>query len=339
MAPKRSLAVRGVEEVGTRGEREGEEEEKLPPLLRDWLDYLATVRRVSPATLQAYRREAAALVAVSREVAEITPPQLRAALAAAHAGGLAPRSLARRLSAWRSFFRFARRQGWVREDPTAGLKAPRGERLLPKALGVDALMVFLDRFRAAAEQAGERPRAERALVVRDWAIAELLYATGLRVGELAGLDVEDHRCDWQRGTLEVVGKGGKRRSVPVGEIARTAVKEWLRWREAMAAPGEEALFVSRDGRRLSPQAIAGRLQRWGKQLELPEPLHPHRLRHSFASHLLQSSGDLRAVQELLGHASLSSTQVYTKLDVSYLLRVYEMAHPRARRRGEGKEGR
>jgi len=307
--------------------------EELPPLIAQWLEELAVVRRLSPHTLTAYRREIVHLPGVADgAIVAVGPSEIRAALAAAHAAGLAPRSLARRLSCWRTFFRWACARGLLTHDPTKGVRAPRRPQLLPKALTVDEVTRFLDAL-AAAAPAEEGPAGERQrlLWVRDRAIAEVLYGCGLRVGELVALNADDPACDWSAGRIVVLGKRGKRRMVPVGRSARLAVAEWLRWRPVMAVPGEQALFVSEQGRRLTAQGVAARLAAWAERLGLGLRLHPHMMRHSFASHLLQSSGDLRAVQELLGHASLASTQVYTRLDAQHLARIYDAAHPRARK--------
>ncbi|WP_217126823.1 tyrosine recombinase XerC [Hydrogenophilus thiooxidans] len=308
----------------------------LPPLIAAWLDYLAVVRRVSAYTHAAYAREIAHLVALCNgALGEVTPAAIRKAIGTAHEAGLAPRSLARRLSAWRAFYRWACTHGHLAVDPTVGVRPPKSDRLLPKALPVDEAMRFLDALSAARPQpTPQQPEGGRAeaLWARDRALFELLYGCGLRVGELVALDHDDPECDWTAGRIVVLGKRRKRRWVPVGRMARDAVREWLRFRPLLAATDERALFVSERGRRLSPQGVASRLAYWSERLGVGQRLHPHMLRHSFASHLLQSSGDLRAVQELLGHASLASTQIYTKLDVQHLARIYDTAHPRARRR-------
>lgn len=297
------------------------DESKLPEPLERYLAVLAAERRSATATLRAYRLELAALsAATGGEPLRANAAALRAALARAHGQGLAPRSLARRLSCWRGFYRWALRQGWVAVNPAEGLRAPRAPRLLPKALGVDKTQRVLD----------ATPEAE--LEVRDRAMAELLYATGLRVAELVSLDLDPACLDLDQGWVSVTGKRGKRRTVPLGRTAIAAIRQWLSVRAGLAAPGEKALFVSREGRRLSPQGVGSRLVRWGRKHGVEGNLHPHRLRHSFASHLLQSSGDLRAVQELLGHASIASTQVYTRLDFQHLAHIYDAAHPRAKRK-------
>jgi integrase/recombinase XerC len=242
--------------------------------------------------------------------------------------GLAPRSIAIALSAWRGFYRWLGNEGLVAANPVDGVRGPRAPRPLPKALSVDHAV-------ALAAHRGDGGNA--ALIARDACIAELLYGCGLRVGELVGLDVAASGAaagwlDAADATAHVLGKGSKRRSVPVGGPALQALEVWLALRGGVARPGEEALFVSNRGTRLTPSQVRSRLKLNALAAGVPTHVHPHMLRHSFASHLLQSSGDLRAVQELLGHANITTTQVYTKLDFGHLSKVYDAAHPRARRK-------
>ena len=240
-------------------------------------------------------------------------------LAILHGGGLSGRSLARMLSAWRTFFRFLiERDPTVREDPTGGLKAPKSPKRLPSALTPDEAVRLV-----SIDGDGE-------LALRDRALFELAYSSGLRLSELANLDVD--RLDLTTGEVRVFGKGAKERIVPVGAPARTAIETWLAVRVALVAPTEAAMFIGVHGRRLSPRSIERRLAAWAIKQGLGRHVHPHMLRHSFASHVLQSSGDLRAVQEMLGHSSIASTQVYTHLDFQALAKVYDAAHPRARRK-------
>jgi integrase/recombinase XerC len=223
------------------------------------------------------------------------------------------------LSAWRAFFRFLiSRDRTMLDDPTAGLKAPKSPRRLPSALSPDeaARLVTIE---------GDDPAA-----LRDRALFELAYSSGLRLSELASLDLE--RLDRTSGEVRVMGKGSKERVVPVGAAALAALEAWLAARAPLAAPGERAVFLGRGGRRLSARAMQKRLAEWATKQGLSQHVHPHMLRHSFASHVLQSSGDLRAVQEMLGHASIASTQVYTHLDFQALAKVYDAAHPRAKRK-------
>ena len=229
---------------------------------------------------------------------------------------------------WRGFFTWAARQGLVSSNPVQGVRGPKASKPLPKALGVDDAVRLAD-FHAAG--------ADPWLEARDAAMVELLYGCGLRVGELVGLDrtagsdaAREGRgwIDLQAGEAHVLGKGGKRRSLPLGTAARQALAVWLPLRGSAGGP---ALFVGQRGTRLSAQSVWKRLRQRSGQAGLSTPVHPHMLRHSFASHLLQSSGDLRAVQELLGHANITTTQVYTRLDYQHLAKVYDAAHPRARR--------
>ena len=244
-----------------------------------------------------------------------------------HGGGLAPRSIALVLSAWRGFYRWLGRDGLVAANPVDGVRAPRLAQPLPKALSVDHAVALV----------AHRDSADTALAVRDACIAELLYGCGLRVGELVGLDVvaSGSAAGWidaADASAHVLGKGGKRRAVPVGAPALAALERWLAARAGIAGADEPALLVSRRGRRLTASQVRSRLKALAIAAGVPTHVHPHMLRHSFASHLLQSSGDLRAVQEMLGHANITTTQIYTKLDFGHLSKVYDAAHPRARRK-------
>ena len=288
-----------------------------------YLAYLTAQRRASVHTLNAYRRELCRLATLADGAAPeaIDTARIRRWAATLHAGGLTPRSVARALSAWRGFFRWRVRHHGAALNPVDGIRAPRAARRLPKSLGPDALGALLD------------APADDPLDVRDRAIFELLYSTGLRIAELLSLNL-DARLDLAAGEATVTGKRGKTRIVPIGRAALTALDAWLPLRATLAAGDQRALFVSRSGARLSPSAVRSRLTRWSQRHGDGTHVHPHMLRHSFASHLLQSSGDLRAVQELLGHASIQSTQVYTHLDFQHLAQVYDAAHPRAgKRRG------
>jgi integrase/recombinase XerC len=270
-------------------------------------------------TRSAYVRDATALATLAGGAAieSLTRAQLARHLATLHARGLSGRSLARMLSAWRALFRMLLADGRLKDDPTAGLRAPKSAKRLPSALTPDEAvrLVAID---------GDAP-----LALRDRALLELAYSSGLRLSELAGLDVD--RLDLVGGEVKVLGKGSKERIVPVGAAARAALATWLDARARLPV-ADGAVFVSASGRRLTPRAIELRLAQWAARQGLGRHVHPHMLRHSFASHVLQSSGDLRAVQEMLGHASIASTQVYTHLDFQYLAKVYDQAHPRARRK-------
>jgi integrase/recombinase XerC len=267
----------------------------------------------------------------------VQPHHVRTWLARLHQGGLAPRSVAIVLSAWRGFYRWWGREGGVAANPADGVKAPKAPRPLPKALSVEQA-VALAEHRPARRPNAPDPNREAALAARDHAIIELLYGCGLRVGELVGLDAQPSEAamgwlDLQDATAHVTGKGRKRRAVPMGQAALRAVQAWLAHRGTTVPARDAALFLNRQGLRLSDSQVRTRLRQAAQRAGLPTSVHPHMLRHSFASHLLQSSGDLRAVQELLGHAHISTTQVYTKLDFQHLARVYDAAHPRAKRRG------
>jgi integrase/recombinase XerC len=275
----------------------------------------------SPHTRKAYGQDVAQLFALAGPTRPqaLTRAQLSRFLATLHGRGLSGRSLGRMLSAWRAFFRFLlEHDRTFGDDPCAGLRAPKSPKRLPSALTPDEAMRLV-----AIDGDGD-------LVLRDRALFELAYSSGLRLSELAGLDIDG--VDGARGEVRVWGKGSKERIVPVGAPALRAIDTWLAARSLLAAPGERALFVGAHGRRLSPRSIERRLAAWAIRSGLGRHVHPHMLRHSFASHVLQSSGDLRAVQEMLGHASIASTQVYTHLDFQALAKVYDAAHPRARRK-------
>ncbi len=288
-----------------------------------WLAYLATQRRASPLTLAHYRRDLHTLAALmgARGPRDIGGPDLKRAMVQLHGRGLSGRSIARTLSAWRGWFRWLARQGLVPANPCLGLRAPKAPRHLPQALSPDQAAQLLDGDDVPADP----------LLLRDLAIAELFYSSGLRLSELAALDVRGG-LDLGEGEVTVLGKRAKRRTVPVGDKARRALAAWLAVRGQLAHADEPALFVSQRGTRLSVRMIQTRLKQLALRSGLGVHLHPHMLRHSFASHVLQSSGDLRAVQELLGHANIATTQVYTHLDFQHLAKVYDQAHPRARKK-------
>jgi len=288
--------------------------------LARYLDFLRHERRLAAHTLAAYSRDCALLEKLStgRDPRELGAADIRRFVASLHGGGLAPRSLARLLSAWRGFFDWLVRSRAIAANPCQGIRAPRAARTLPEALSPD------DASRLVALEDGSD------LGLRDRALFELAYSCGLRVSELTGLDVG--AVDASSGEVRVTGKGSKTRIVPVGGPALEALARWLPVRDRLAAAGEPALFVGRSGRRLAPREVQRRIKRRAALVGLGVDVHPHMLRHSFASHVLQSSGDLRAVQEMLGHASIASTQVYTHLDFQHLAKVYDAAHPRARRK-------
>ena len=285
--------------------------------------HLARERRMSPHTVSNYLREVQALAAWC-DVQHIDGWQaldsqhLRMFAARSHAGGLAPRSVQRRLSAVRSFFRWLQREKAVVGNPAVDVRAPKSRRSLPVTVDADQMARLLD------------IRDTTPLALRDRALMELLYSSGLRLAELVGLDLPD--LDLADRTVRVTGKGRKARIVPVGSKAIAALGAWLRARTEVAASGEMAVFIGRGGRRLGPRAVQARVAWWARRQGLPVHLHPHLFRHSFASHILESSQDLRGVQELLGHADIATTQVYTHLDFQHLARIYDQAHPRARRK-------
>ncbi len=288
-----------------------------------WLAELAEQRRLSPHTIANYRRDLAQLLAAAegQPLDRLLVHHIRRFVAGLHAKGLSGRSLARLLSAWRGFFAWLGERGLVRINPCDGIRAPKSPRRLPKALSVDE----------AARLLQPDDDGDSRLEARDAAMFELLYSSGLRLAELVGLDRDALDSILSDGEVRVIGKRSKPRLVPVGSQARQALAAWAAVRDALAATDEPALFVNRRGRRIGPRSVELRLARRAVRLGLPQHVHPHMLRHSFASHVLQSSGDLRAVQEMLGHASIASTQVYTHLDFQHLASVYDRAHPRAKR--------
>ena len=296
----------------------------IQPLIDRFLDHLKFERRVSDHTVSAYRIDLLRLqeFAVQRKIqniARLAPPQARLFAAGLRHLNLSSRSIARTLSATRSFYKFLIREGEGKTNPFEGISTPRGERKLPRTLNIEQ----------AAQLVMITPDSD--LTFRDRAILELLYSSGLRLSEIERSNVCD--IDLADKTMTILGKGGKTRIVPVGRHAITAIKSWLQRRQALVSNVEEkALFVSRSGHRLGARAIQQRVEYWAKRQGLDRSVHPHMLRHSFASHMLESSSDLRAVQELLGHSDISTTQVYTHLDFQHLAKVYDKAHPRARRR-------
>ena len=292
-------------------------------LVREYLDSLKHQRRLSPATLANYTRALDLLFSLSNDqpLRSLQPAQVRRHLALLHSKGLSPRTLALVLSAWRGCFRWLARQHGFGANPVLGIRAPKASRPLPKALSVEQ-----------TERLFDVPSATSPALVRDRAMFELLYSSGLRVGEIVALNAADGRLDLREGEITVTGKGSKTRTVPVGKKAREALQAWLSVRDGVASAQEVALFVGARGRRIGAAGVWKRLQNWTKLSGLGQSVHPHMLRHSFATHVLQSSQDLRAVQEMLGHASISTTQVYTHLDFQALAKVYDAAHPRARKK-------
>jgi integrase/recombinase XerC len=311
-----------------------------PPLDDDiarHLVHLEVERRLALRTLTMYRDALFKLQAFAAQQAlplrEVQMHHVRRWAAALHAQGLAPGTIALTLSAWRSLYRWLGRDGLVASNPVNGVRAPRAAKPLPKALPVDLAMALADAPAPSESGKADAP----AIAAREQCIVELLYGCGLRVGELVALDLRaggDGWIDAGDASAHVLGKGSKRRSVPVGRAALQALAAWLALRATIARDDEKALFVGRRGARISAGQVRACVKLRAQRAGLPTHVHPHMLRHSFATHLLQSSGDLRAVQELLGHANITTTQVYTRLDFGHLSKVYDAAHPRARKRSE-----
>ena len=318
----------------------------LPEAAKNYLEHVRVQKRLADRTHTLYTLDLIKLQTFAEEarleLLALQPAHIRRFAAQMHSAGRSPRGIALILSGWRSFFRWAAQQELVPFNPVEGVRGPKAPKPLPKALGVDDAVHL-----ASFQNADADPWIE----ARDAAMTELLYSCGLRVAELVGLDVRPDQntqsqgrgwIDLQAGDAHVQGKGSKRRIVPVGRKASEALQHWLAQRSSalagaaqVKAQSEPALFIGRRGERLTGQSVWARLKQRGRQAGLASGVHPHVLRHSFASHMLQSSGDLRAVQELLGHASIATTQVYTRLDFQHLAQAYENAHPRARRQEGG----
>ena len=307
-------------------------------LTERYLEHARVQKRLAPRTLALYSEDLHKLMTAAAQagiaLTAVQNHHVRRWVAQMHAGGRSGRGIALILSGWRGFYTWLGREGLVSANPVQDVRAPRQARPLPKALGVDEAVQLADHV---AED--DDPWLE----ARDAAMVELLYGSGLRVGELVGLDVAASDAaqrggrgwiDLPSAEVQVQGKGSKRRGVPLGTQALAALQRWLALRDQVAGQGDAAmaLFIGRRGTRLTPQSIWQRLKRRSLLAGLATPVHPHMLRHSFASHVLQSSSDLRAVQELLGHAHIGTTQVYTRLDFQHLAKAYDAAHPRARRR-------
>lgn len=315
---------------------------RLPVSVSNWLTELTTQRRYSRHTVQAYARDLALLVTLAgdRSLETIVNGDVRQYLARLHAQGYQPRSLARILAAWRGFFQWLAPMASLPSNPAKDVRAPKRARHLPKALSVDQTQALLE---SPVMQA-----VDDVVSRRDRAMFELLYSSGLRLSELVGLDIAYCHQDGHTSAgwvnladreVHVTGKGGKRRSVPIGAQAAQALENWMSVRSSWLSPeatmhDQAALFLGTRGKRISPRVVQLQLARLAKLAGLPTHVHPHVLRHSFASHVLQSAQDLRAVQEMLGHANISTTQLYTKLDFQHLASVYDTAHPRANRKPE-----
>ena len=288
--------------------------------LAAYLAHLANERGLSRLTCENYARDIRTLQELAGEVslADLKAAHIRRFIATLHGKGIGGKSIARMLSAWRGFFTYLNRRHGMDNNPCVGMRPPKSEKSLPHAL--------------SPEQAGKLVEIEGddALSIRDRAILELFYSSGLRLAELIGLD--PGHLDLNEATVTVTGKGNKTRIVPMGSHAIAAIRAWLPQRDLLKSANETALFVGRNGKRLTARAVQYRMKSWAIKQGIAGNVHPHMLRHSFASHVLQSSGDLRAVQEMLGHANISTTQVYTHLDFQHLTKVYDQAHPRARKK-------
>lgn len=314
------------------------DEPLLPESAEAWLAHLERNRRYSVHTLEAYRRDLQQLVRLhdNKPLEQVVNGNIRHYLGRLHAQGHSARSLARMLAAWRGFFKWWAPQAKMASNPAADVRAPKIKRSLPKALSVDQTQALLD---ATVLTTRTDP-----VGLRDRAMFELFYSSGLRLSELVSLDLQYTQAkdytsagwiDLAEQEVHVLGKGGKRRSVPIGAQAKTSLAQWLEVRPALAQAPEAdatALFLGARGKRISPRVVQTQLTRLALLAGLPTHVHPHVLRHSFASHVLQSAQDLRAVQEMLGHANISTTQLYTRLDFQHLARAYDSAHPRAGRK-------
>lgn len=312
--------------------------------MEQWLHYLQANQRYSAHTTQAYRQDLRHLIACNPDVAleKMHESDIRRSIAKLHGQGLKPRSLARALAAWRGFYHWWAPQIGLGINPVAGVRAPKAPRQLPRALSVEQTQVLLDR--------PGLPKPHSPAEHRDQAMFEILYSSGLRLAELVALDCRYTRepgyessswLDLDEKEAIVRGKGNKTRGVPLGDIAIAATQRWMDVRHRLmaenpSADSRAALFLGMRGARIHPRVVQLQLDKLAVQAGLPVKVHPHSLRHSFASHLLQSAQDLRAVQELLGHANISTTQIYTKLDFQHLASVYDKAHPRAERKTDGK---
>ncbi len=305
-------------------------------LVARYLEHVRVEKRLAQRTVELYALDLQRLVALATQagvaLTAVQNVHMRRWVAQMHGGGRSARGIALILSGWRGFYAWLGREGLVASNPVQDVRAPKAAKPLPEALSVD------DAVQLAAFHNDE---ADPWLEARDAALVELLYGSGLRVAELTGLDVVASASargwiDLDAAEAHVLGKGSKRRTVPVGREALAALARWLTVRAQLGVPADQpALFIGRNGTRLTAQSVWQRLKRRSQQAGLATPVHPHMLRHSFASHVLQSSSDLRAVQELLGHANISTTQVYTRLDFQHLARAYDAAHPRAKVRGPG----
>jgi len=290
--------------------------------LKDYLDFLHFERGLSDNTRNNYARDITQLLTLSQpsSLRELESAHIRRYVASLHSQGLGGKSIARMLSSWRGFFDYLVQRHQHPSNPVIGMRAPKSPKTLPQALSIEQANKLVE------------IEAHDALSMRDHAILELFYSSGLRLSELVGLNLD--QIDFAEGTVQVTGKGNKTRIVPLGSHATKALQAWLALRTTYLTrnPVEKAVFISKQGKRISGRNVQLRLKEWSIKQGINSPVHPHMLRHSFATHVLQSSGDLRAVQEMLGHANISTTQVYTHLDYQHLTKVYDAAHPRAKKK-------
>lgn len=322
------------------------------PEIIAFLNELTVVRKLSAHTIHAYEQDLKKLVQFIHEqhiaVEAVTPLHARSWMAKMHGSGLSARSIARTISAWRSFYQWLmldaelNKRQMIPVNPLGDLRAPKRPKNLPKALSVEQVMALVDCAKKEAQAELEQfpiISISKRVLVRDWALIELFYSSGLRLSEILGIDTQQKMTgsdsslgwiDWASYEVNVLGKGGKRRIVPIGKAAMEALNVWRKTLIELGHPVEQALFVNEHFERLSPRTVQARLKKLAIRAGLPTHVHPHMLRHSFASHVLQSSHDLRAVQEMLGHASIGSTQIYTALDFQHLAQAYDLAHPRAK---------
>lgn len=293
---------------------------KRVDFLSSYLDHLAFERGLSKHTRENYARDIGLLISLTehKPLEELSTAHIRRFIATLHGRGMSGKSIARQLSAWRGFFNYLSQRHGFSHNPCTGMRAPKSPKSLPQALSTDQAIQLVS-------IEGDDP-----LTLRDRAILELFYSSGLRLAELVSMNID--ALDTVNGTATVTGKASKTRIVPVGSHASEAIRKWLAARVAIAAADEPALFVNHRGKRISARAVQYRMKEWAIKQGISSDVHPHMLRHSFATHVLQSSGDLRAVQEMLGHANISTTQVYTHLDFQHLAKTYDAAHPRAKKR-------
>ncbi len=291
-------------------------------LLAEYLKFLNFERGLSPLTRENYARDIKELMRLGDNTAlkNVQTTDIRRYIASLHSKGLGGKSIARMLSSWRGFFDYLVQRHGYNNNPAKGLRAPKSPKTLPQALSIEQAIKLVD------------IQGDDILSIRDHAILELFYSSGLRLSEVVGLN--NDQLDFSEGTVTVTGKGNKTRIVPLGAQAINAIRKWLKHRSSLLInyPATKAVFISKQGKRMSARNIQYRMKEWAVKQGIDSSVHPHMLRHSFASHVLQSSGDLRAVQEMLGHANISTTQVYTHLDYQHLTKVYDKAHPRAKKK-------